>query len=112
MSEVYINKRDLVTTMIKDEQKNNHYTDEGKYIHSQEHRHLQKVIEGLPAYKNIPVDDVITIVAQLFNEIETLMETRTFHDCSCGDWEETYAEIDEETLTNLRKKYFYLLNTI
>lgn len=112
MSEVYINKKDLMSSIHRDMLNNKHRTDEGRLVHEQEHDHLLKVINRMPAYKNIPIDDAVTIVANLFNDIENMMETNKYHDPEFGNWEETCVEIDIETLNELRTKYFDLLHSL
>lgn len=106
----YFNKNELMSIVMSDMAKNNHIKCEAFAIHKQEHNHLLSVLDNSPTYSALPVTHVKEILTQLFSDIEGMMETQYFHDVTCGDWEETYAEIHKETLELLRKKYFDLID--
>ena len=110
--DTYIKKRallnDVAVSLIKDK----HSTPEGSMVHRQEHSHLLKIIEKQPDYNVMPTDDALGIIAQIFNEIESMMFTNKYHDPEFGNWTETCVEIDIDMLNELRNKYFDMFNNL
>lgn len=110
--DTYIKKRALLNDVVSSLIVDKHVTPEGSMVHRQEHSHLMKIIEKQKDYTVVSTDEALGIIAQIFNEIESMMSTNEYHDPEFGNWTETCVEIDIDTLNELRNKYFDMFNNL
>ena len=88
---------------------NRHHSEIGSMVHEQEHRHLIKVVETCPTIKAMQVEEVQQLICQIFDDLQSLMETIEYSDPEVGHWSETFTELDIDTLNELRNKYMDIL---
>ena len=105
----YLNRRILIEKIMGSMYDNKHRSEIGSMVHEQEHRHLIKVVENCPADKAIRAEEAQQLICQIFDDLQSLMETIEYSDPEVGHWSETFAELDIDTLNELRTKYMDIL---
>lgn len=105
----YLNKRLLIEKIMRSMYDNKHCSEIGSMVHEQEHRHLIKIVENCPTDKAMQVEEVQQLISQIFDELQSLMETIKYSDPEVGYWSETFTELDIDTLNELRNKYMDIL---